>query len=237
MNIEPVGSTLSGDPQQSAGRSRRVRLLQGPKFTRYQLLVHIAALTPLAWLIADALAGNLGANPIQAIEQRTGRYALYLLAASLACTPLTIVAGWNTPQRWRRPLGLYAFLYAALHFGAFIGLDYGFNLAFLWADVGNKRFIFVGATAFVILAALAFTSTKAAMRQMGRRWKQLHRWVYLAGGLVVVHYAWAVKADIRPSLAWGAMIGLGLLLRLPAVRRRFAAWHGQRRQRRAVRST
>lgn len=230
MNIEPVGSTLSGDPQQSAGRSRRVRLLQGPKFTRYQLLVHVAALAPLAWLIADALAGNLGANPIQAIEQRTGRYALYLLAASLACTPLTIVAGWNAPQRWRRPLGLYAFLYAALHFGAFLGLDYGFNLAFLWADVGNKRFIFVGAAAFVILAALAFTSTRPAMRRMGRRWKQLHRWVYLAGGLVVVHYAWAVKADIRLPLAWGVLIGLGLLLRLPAVRRRFAAWHGRRRQ-------
>ncbi len=198
------------------------------KFARYQLLIHLAALFPLAWLVFDALAGNLGANPIQAIEQRTGRYAFYLLVASLACTPLATVAGWSAPQRWRRPLGLYAFLYAALHFGTFIGVDYGFNLAFIWADVGNKRYIFVGAAAFVILAALAFTSTKAAMRQMGRRWKQLHRWVYLAGGLVVIHYAWAQKSDIRLPLAWGAVIGLGFILRLPAVRRRFAAWHGKR---------
>lgn len=199
------------------------------RFARYQLVVHLAALAPLAWLIFAALAGDLGANPIQAIEQRTGRYALYLLVASLACTPLAIATGWNVPQRWRRPLGLYAFLYAALHFGAFIGLDYGFNLAYIWADVGNKRYIFVGAAAFVILAALAFTSTKAAMRRMGRRWKQLHRWVYLAGGLVVVHYAWALKSDIRLPLAWGAVIGLGLILRLPAVRRRIATWHSRRR--------
>lgn len=204
-----------------------MQLLKGPKFARYQLIIHLAALIPLAWLIADALTGNLGANPIQAIEQRTGRDALYLLVASLACTPLTIITGWNAPRRWRRPLGLYAFLYAALHFGTFIGLDYGLNLAFLWADVGNKRYIFVGAAALLILSALAFTSTKAAMRRMGRRWQQLHRWVYLAGGLVVVHYAWAVKSDIRPPLAWGAAIGVGLILRIPAVRRRLTAWRGR----------
>lgn len=200
-----------------------------PKFARYQLLVHIAALVPLAWLVVDTVTGNLSANPIQEITQRTGKYALILLALSLWCTPLRIVTGWAPVIRWRRPLGIYAFVYAALHFGTFIGLDYGFNLAYIWADVSNKRYIFVGATAFLILLALAFTSTKAAMRQMGRRWQQLHRWVYLAGGLVVIHYAWAVKSDIRQPLAWGAAIGLGLILRLPAARRRFAAWHGQRR--------
>lgn len=200
-----------------------------PKFARYQLLVHVAALAPLAWLIADALAGNLGANPIQAIEQRTGKYALILLTLSLWCTPARIVTGWAPVIRWRRPLGVYAFVYAALHFTTFIGLDYGFNLAYIWADVGNKRYIFVGAAAFIILLALAFTSTKAAMKQMGRRWQKLHRWVYLVGGLVVVHYAWAVKSDIRQPLAWGAVIGLGLILRLPPVQRRIAAWHSRRR--------
>ncbi len=188
---------------------------------RYQLLVHLAALTPLAWLIFDAARGNLGANPIQAAEQRTGKYALILLAASLACTPLNTVTGWRPVLRWRRPLGLYAFMVAALHFLTFLGLDYGFDVGLIWLDVGGKRFIWVGAAALAILLALAFTSTGAAMRRMGRRWKRLHRWVYAASGLVIIHYAWAVKTDIRTPLAWGAAIAVLLALRLPPVRRWF----------------
>ena len=76
---------------------------------RHQLLVHLAALTPLAWLIFDAARGNLGANPIQAVEQRTGKYALILLAASLACTPLNTVTGWRPVLRWRAAVGALRF--------------------------------------------------------------------------------------------------------------------------------
>ena len=132
-----------------------------PKFARYQLLVLIAGLIPLAWLVFSALTNNLTANPIQAVEQRTGRYALYLLIASLACTPIYIVSGWSVPLRWRRPLGLYAFMYALIHFLTFLGLDYGFDLGLIWTDVAKKRYIIVGASAFVILLMLALTSTKA----------------------------------------------------------------------------
>ncbi len=206
-----------------------MRRLSLPKFARYQLLVHLAALIPLAWLIFDAARGNLGANPIQAVEQRTGKYALILMAASLACTPLNTVTGWRSVLRWRRPLGLYAFVYAALHFLTFLGLDYGFDVGLIWLDVAGKRFILVGAAALAILVALAFTSTGAAMKRMGRRWKQLHRWVYAAGGLVIIHYAWAVKADIRGPLAWGALIAALLALRLPPVRRWFARQRVRRR--------
>ncbi len=201
-----------------------------PKFARYQLLVLIAGLIPLAWLVFDALAGNLTANPIQAVEQRTGRYALYLLLASLACTPIYIVSGWSVPLRWRRPLGLYAFMYALIHFLTFLGLDYGFDLGLIWADVAGKRFIFVGAAAFSILLMLALTSTKGWQRRLKKAWSRLHRWVYAAGGLVIVHYVWSVKADIRVPLAWGAVLALLLALRLPPVKRWFVA----RRVRRKV---
>jgi methionine sulfoxide reductase heme-binding subunit len=196
--------------------------LSVPRFARYQLLVHLAALLPLAWLLFDAARGHLTANPIQAIEQRTGRYALYLLVASLACTPIQIVSGWKVPARWRRPLGLYAFMYAALHFMTFLGLDYGFDLALIWADVAGKRYIFVGATAFIILLALALTSTKGWQRRLKKTWTQLHRWVYLAAGLVIVHYIWSLKADIRAPLAWGVVIAVLLALRLPPIRRWFS---------------
>lgn len=199
------------------------------KLARFQLLVHLAALAPLAWLAIDALTGNLSANPIQAVTQRTGKYALILLVLSLSCTPIRIVTGWVLVIRWRRPLGVYAFVYAMLHTITFVGLDYGFNLTYIWADVGNKRYIFVGATAFLILLTLAVTSTRGWQKRLGAAWQRLHKWVYLAGGLVVMHYAWALKSDIRQPLVWGTVIGLGLVLRIPVVRRRFITWHGQRR--------
>lgn len=200
-----------------------------PKFARHQLLVHGAALIPLAWLIFDAARGELTANPIQAIEQRTGKAALMLLTASLACTPLNTVTGWRLILRWRRPLGLYAFMYAVLHFLAFIGLDYAFALDLIWADVAGKRYIFVGAIAWVTLLALALTSTQAAMKRLGARWKRLHRGAYVAGGLVIVHYVWAVKADIREPVAWGIGLAVLLVLRLAPVKRWFT--EGRRRKR------
>ncbi len=193
-----------------------------PTFAPVQPIVHLAALIPLAWLIFDAARGHLTANPIQAIEQRTGRYALYLLVASLACTPIRVVTGWRPPARWRRPLGLYAFGYAALHFATFLGLDYGFDLRLIWADVAGKRYIFAGAAALLILLALALTSTTGWQRRLKKGWAQLHRWVYAAGGLVIVHYAWSLKADIRAPLAWAALLAGLLALRLPPVRRWFA---------------
>jgi methionine sulfoxide reductase heme-binding subunit len=192
-----------------------------PKFARYQLLVLIAGLIPLAWLVFSALAHNLTVNPIQAVEQRTGRYALYLLIASLACTPLVTISGWSVPLRWRRALGLYAFMYALIHFLTFLGLDYGFDLGLIWADVAGKRYIIVGAMAFIILLLLALTSTKGWKRRLKKTWIRLHRWVYVVGGLVIVHYTWSVKADTRPPLAWGAVIALLLLLRLPSIKRWF----------------
>ena len=118
------------------------------------------------------------------------------------------------PLRWRRPLGLYAFMYALIHFLTFLGLDYGFDLGLIWADVAKKRYIIVGATAFIILLLLALTSTKGWQRRLKKTWIRLHRWVYAAGGLVIVHYVWSVKADTRPPLAWGAVIAL--LLAAPA---------------------
>lgn len=201
-----------------------------PRFARYQLLIHLAALVPLAWLMIDAASGNLSVNPIQDITRRTGRYALILLASSLSCTPVRILTGWTGVIRWRRPLGLYAFFYAALHLATFIGLDYGFNLAFIWADVGNKRYIFVGAAAFLILLALALTSTTEWQRRLGKAWRRLHRWVYLAGGLAVVHYTWAMKSDIRQPLLWGVFIGAGLMLRLPVIRKVFLTQQANRKQ-------
>ncbi len=197
-----------------------------PKFTPFQLAVHLAALAPLALLVVAWQTGNLSVNPIQDATFRTGKTALVLLVASLACTPVNTLFGFRPALKVRRTLGLYAFLYAVIHFGIFIGLDYGFDLRLVALELAEKRYILVGAAALLILLPLAVTSTKGWQRRLGKGWKKLHRWVYLAGVLVILHYTWVQKTDIRQPLVWGAILGVLLLLRVPAIRQQAAGWRG-----------
>jgi len=189
------------------------------KFTKFQLFVHIAALLPLAILIWDVVQGNLSVNPIQEISLRTGKTAMVLLVLSLAATPVNTIFGFRPALKVRRALGLYAFLYASIHFLIFIGLDYGFDLRLVWLELLEKRYVLVGFAALLILLPLAITSTKGWQRRLGKRWKTLHKWVYLAGILVIIHYAWVQKSDIRQALIWGSVVILLLVLRIPVVRR------------------
>jgi sulfoxide reductase heme-binding subunit YedZ len=187
-----------------------------------QVAVHVGALMPLAVMIWDWLNDNLTFNPIQEITARTGTTALILLILSLACTPANSLFGLRMAIRWRRPLGVYAFVYAALHFVTFTVLDYGLDLALLREAIFEKRYALVGFAAFLLLLPLAVTSTHGWMRRLGKRWKKLHRLVYPAALLVVVHYVWLVKSDIRVPLAYGAVIVALLAMRTKPVKRFFA---------------
>ncbi len=191
-----------------------------------RVTVHLLGWLPLALIAFDALTGRLSVNPIQDVEQRLGRAALYFLLASLAVTPLTTLTGWRALPPRRRALGLYAFLYAALHFATFTAVDYGFDLPEILRLVGEKPFILLGFTAGILLLPLAVTSFDFFMRKMGKRWKSLHRLVYVIAPIVIVHYGWAKKGtffalsgDILQPLLWGLLVLLLLFLRLPAIRR------------------
>lgn len=188
------------------------------QFTKFQIAVHLGAWFPLAWLIWDWTQGNLSVNPIQDITFRTGKYALIMLILSLACTPVNTLFGFRKALRVRRALGLYAFLYVSLHLLIFVGLDYQFDWALLQEAIFEKRYALVGFAAFMILLPLAITSTKGWMGRLRKNWKRLHRLVYLAALLAIVHYVWLVKSDIRKPLAYGAVVVLLLILRLPRVR-------------------
>ncbi len=139
--------------------------------------------------------------------------------------------GWRALPPRRRALGLYAFLYASLHFAVFAGLDYGFDLTEIVRLTGEKPFILLGFSAGTLLLPLAVTSFDYFMRKMGRRWKSLHRLIYLIAPLVIIHYGWAKKGtffalrgDILQPLLWGALVLLLLVLRIPAVRKRVSRW-------------
>ncbi|KAB8141110.1 sulfoxide reductase heme-binding subunit YedZ, partial [Chloroflexia bacterium SDU3-3] len=186
-----------------------------PKLT---WLVHPLALLPLAWLLWDAASGQLSVNPIQDITARTGKPALVLLILSLACTPVVALTGWKLAGALRKPLGLYAFLYVCLHLLTFAGLDYGLHWGLIVDGALEKPYVLAGLAAFGLLVPLAATSTRWAMRRLGKRWKPLHRLVYAAAALAVLHFLWLSK-DPRQALLFGAALALLLLLRLPLVRR------------------
>ena len=192
-----------------------------------QVLAHLAALGPLAVLAWDYAHNRLTANPIREVTLRTGRAALVLLALSLASTPIYVMSGFRPVLRLRRPLGLYAFLYAALHGLTFVGLDYGFNLALIGEEIRQRRFIQVGFLAFLVLLPLAITSTRGWMARLGKNWKRLHRLVYLAALAAVAHYVWAVKADVRVPLLYGAIVVALLIVRIPAVRNAVRNWRNR----------
>lgn len=204
-------------------------------FTRFQIFVHLAALAPLVALLWDLGRGNLSVNPIQDITFRTGKAAIVLLIACLACTPANTVLGFRQAIKVRRPLGVYAFLYALTHFFIYIGLDYGFDFRLIWLELTEKRYVLVGFAAFLILLPLAITSTKGWQKRLRRRWTTLHKWVYLAGALAVFHYIWVQKSDIRQPVLCGVLLALLLALRIPAVRKRSVHLRGKLRQIRSSR--
>jgi sulfoxide reductase heme-binding subunit YedZ len=177
--------------------------------------VFAGSLAPLGVLLARAARGGLGANPIAEALNELGLTALVFLITSLACTPLREVLGWTWAIGLRRMLGLFAFFYATLHFATYIGLDQGFRFAALWADVTKRKFIFVGFAAFVLLAPLAATSTAASVQRLGfLRWKRLHRLVYLAAVLGVIHFFLRVKKDVSEPAVYAAVLALLLLSRV-----------------------
>lgn len=186
-----------------------------------RLVVHGGALVPLGVIILDNYRYNLTANPIQEITVRTGKAALVLLVLSLACTPLNTVFGFRQALRMRRALGLYGFMYVALHLAVFAVLDYGLDLRLIGQTIAEKYYIVAGFLAFLILIPLAVTSTRGWMARLGKRWKSLHKLVYLAVPLAVAHFALLVKSlSSRPEpLIFGAATIALLALRIPGVRR------------------
>jgi len=200
-----------------------------PRLKPIQWAVHIGAWIPLAVLVYDFFNHHLTVNPIQAAEIRTGDTAIVLLIMSLACTPLNMLFRIPDLIKLRKPLGLYAYLYASIHLLIFLGLDYGFDPQMILQTVVEKPFVIVGLIGFVLLSALAVTSFRWWMAKMGKSWKRLHQLVYGINLLIVLHFGWSAKGDFfrlhgdvfRPFLA-GVVVLLLLSLRIPAVRKALA---------------
>lgn len=165
---------------------------------------------PLVALVAEGVTGELGANPIEAVEHETGEWTIRFLLASLAVTPLIRVTGWGWLIPQRKFLGVTAFVWGMLHFAAYVGLDYFFDWAAIAEDIAKHLWVLAGMTALLAMVPLAATSTRGAVRRLGgARWRRLHQLAYVAAVAACVHYFWAVKEDVgEPLLASALLAGL-----------------------------
>ncbi len=173
-------------------------------------IVFALCLLPGVLVVTDTfdITGSLGANPVEEIQDRLGNWGLRFIMIALAVTPLRRFSGWNWLLRFRRMLGLFAFFYVLMHFLAWLILDQGFLLSAIVEDIAERPFITLGFTAFLILVAMAATSTNGMRRRLGRRWQQLHYGAYVAGILGVWHYWWQVKKDIQEPLIYAVILAI-----------------------------
>jgi sulfoxide reductase heme-binding subunit YedZ len=176
----------------------------------------VGGIIPCVLLVLRLLGDDLGANPAEALEHSTGFTTLWFLLASLSATPLRKLTGVAAFTRLRKPLGLWAFFYALLHLGCYLVFDQSLLFGEIWYDIRKRPYITVGFSAFLILLVLAVTSPQRIMHRLGgRRWKAIHRMVYVAAALGVFHFLWLVKRDITRPVIAGLVLVILLALRLP----------------------
>jgi sulfoxide reductase heme-binding subunit YedZ len=200
-------------------------------YTPLQIVIHLYAWSALAHLLLDLFTGSLSPNPIQDLEQRTGRHAITLLVLSLLCTPLNTLFRWSEPLKRRRTLGLYAFMYVTIHVIIFMDLDYGFAWSLFVKTVLQKPYIIFGLATFLLLMPLALTSFDIWKVRLGKNWKRLHGLIYYIAPLAVLHFAMSKKGNIfllqgdivRPFI-YGLVLAVLLILRIPAVRKAVASF-------------
>jgi sulfoxide reductase heme-binding subunit YedZ len=189
------------------------------KSSLLQFAAYIGSWIPLALLLWDIWQNNLGPDIIRGATLRTGKAALILLVLSLACTPVSIVFNYKPVLKLRRPLGLYSFMYASIHFAIFIGVDYFFNFPQIKVALLEKRYALAGLAAGLILLALAITSTQGWKRRLRKNWTRLHRFAYAAGILAVVHFIWLVKQGVLEPWIWAVGVAMLLLIRIKPVKK------------------
>jgi sulfoxide reductase heme-binding subunit YedZ len=174
--------------------------------------LYVIGLCPAAWYFYQAATGGLGFNPVKEFEHVIGIWALRLIIATLAVTPLRDLAGINW-MRYRRALGLLAFYYVVIHFAVYLLLDLQLNLTAVGGDIIRRPYITIGFGCLLMLIPLAVTSNNWSIRKMGLSWSRLHKLIYLIALGGALHYFMAVK-----SVTLGPFVHMALIAVLLAYR-------------------
>lgn len=205
-----------GTPPAAPAAPPRKAQLSAKAVGRFKPFLFLLGLAPFGRWVWLGLNNGLTANPVEFLTRSSGTWTLVCLLVTLAITPLRRLTGQPALVRLRRMCGLFAFFYGSMHFMAWVWWDRGFDPAGMLRDIGERPFITAGFAAFVLMAALAATSTQWAMRKLGKRWQSLHRAIYAIGLLAVLHYWWhkAGKNDLAQPALYAAVLALLLGWRL-----------------------
>lgn len=177
-------------------------------------LVIAVCLLPIALVLIDIVADNLGANPIRNLHVRLGDWSLRFLCLTLAITPLQTMTQWRGMTDYRQMLGLFAFFYASLHLLGYLWVDHALAWRTVAIDIGQGSYLWFGLLAYLIILALAITSPKSAKKRLGKNWKKLHRYIYLAAGAAILHYLWQLKSNLAEPLFYLTIIAMLLAFRV-----------------------
>jgi len=172
--------------------------------------------TPAAALLLAFVAGELGAEPVERLQDELGRWALRFLLLSLLVTPLRLLWRWGRLIEVRRLVGLAALFYALAHLASYVALE-DWVLAKVAGEIVSRVYLTIGAAALTGLVVLGVTSTDNAVRRLGAgRWQALHRLAYPIALLAVVHFFLQTRLDPTEAFVMGGL--LAWLLALRAVR-------------------
>ncbi|RRW43926.1 protein-methionine-sulfoxide reductase heme-binding subunit MsrQ [Pseudomonas luteola] len=183
----------------------------------WRLVVLISAFSVLGAWLYEAWSSALGPDPGKVIIDRLGLGALVLLLITLSLTPLQKMTSWKGWALVRRQLGLWTFTYAALHFCSYLAFVLGWDFSRLGIELQKRPYVIVGFIAVLGLLPLALTSNRYSMRKLGKQWKRLHRLIYIALVMALLHMFWITRSDIREWLIYASIGGLLLVLRLPFI--------------------
>lgn len=200
------------------------------RYTPLQVSIHVYAWSAILWILIEILTDSFSINPIQELEQRTGRHAITLLLITLLCSPVNAIFKWSEPLKRRRTLGLYAFMYVVIHLLIFVNVDYGLAWSRIAQTIFEKPYIIFGFIAFLLLVPLAMTSFDIWKIRLGKNWKKLHRIIYIIAPIAVYHYAlskkgdiFSLSGDIQRPLIYALVLAIFLLLRISFIKKFFAS--------------
>ncbi|MGH8790343.1 MAG: protein-methionine-sulfoxide reductase heme-binding subunit MsrQ [Cupriavidus necator] len=217
MQGERMATSSTSAAAVAARKPAGLATLSPQRVRALKLAVWLLALLPFVRLLYLGATEQFGANPLEFVTRSTGTWTLVMLCMTLTITPLRRLTGWNWLIKLRRMLGLFAFFYGLQHFLLWIGVDRGFDLAYMIKDVYKRPFITVGFTAFMLMIPLALTSTNGMVRWLGgKRWQALHKLVYAIAVLAILHYWWhkAGKNDFGEVSIYAAVVFVLLGMRL-----------------------
>ncbi|AKS47496.1 sulfoxide reductase heme-binding subunit YedZ [Octadecabacter temperatus] len=179
--------------------------------------LYILLTLPIPYLFYSAATGGMGVEPINALEREMGELGLKLIILGLAITPLRKYLKLNL-LKFRRAIGVMAFVYVAVHLGIWVVLDMSLRFEQMWSDIWKRPYITIGMVAFLGMIPLAVTSNNLSLRKMGAAaWRKLHKLVYPIAVLGGVHYIMVQKVwEVEP------MVFLAVILALLATRIKWA---------------